>query len=350
MKKFYSALILILIVFLLYGCTIPRNSIVSRKIRFPKDMAPHRGYSVEWWYQTGYLYEKGKRSIPRFAYEFTAFRIYKPNNPNWPKILVIPVGEVWDIHFVIHDLQTGKRKFIEDRFLPVLYVLGPTVETSEAHLDMRGNGEAIKFHFYGDIHHLYLDLRSDSGVEMHLRMTALKPPVLYNNGIISMPEGKSYYYSLTRIRVAGSVRFNGEYTVEGETWYDHQWGNFSAQPWNWFSIRLNNDEEIMLFSFPNTGTKYGTLIKKDGTTVPLNDFNVVLEGRMLTPTGKVIPIPMPGTIAISKLGAEFYVEAMSKMQFNDSRYTPPYWEGICTVNGSLRGRSVRGFAFFEGWR
>ncbi|RKX55343.1 MAG: hypothetical protein DRP50_02960 [Thermotoga sp.] len=350
MKKVLSILSLILIVFLLYGCTMPYNTVVSRKITFPKDMAPHRGYPVEWWYQTGYLYEKGERSFPRFVYEFTAFRVYKPNSPNWPRLFVMPVGEVWNIHFVIHDLKTGDRRFIEDAFPPMLYVLGPTVETSRECLDMKGSGENIKFHFYGNTRNLYLDLKSGNNVEIHLKMTALKPPVLHNNGIISMIKGRSYYYSLTRIKVVGSVRFNDRYTVEGETWYDHQWGNFSARPWDWFSIRLNNDEEIMVFSFPNTNAEYGTLVKKDGTTIPLKDFNVTLKGKMLTPSGKIIPIPMPGTVTIPKIGAKFNIEAVSKVQFNNSRYTPPYWEGLCTVNGSLKGKSVRGFAFFEGWR
>ena len=110
MKKVLSILSLILIVFLLYGCTMPYNTVVSRKITFPKDMSPHRGYPVEWWYQTGYLYEKGERSFPRFVYEFTAFRVYKPDSPNWPRLLIMPVGEVWNIHFVIHDLKTGDRR------------------------------------------------------------------------------------------------------------------------------------------------------------------------------------------------------------------------------------------------
>ena len=47
--------------------------------------------------------------------------------------------------------------------------------------------------------------------------------------------------------------------VEGKSWLDRQWGP-ALMPWEWFSLRFFDNEEVMLFAFPNTNYQDATYI------------------------------------------------------------------------------------------
>jgi hypothetical protein len=105
-----------------------------------------------------------------------------------------------------------------------------------------------------------------------------------------LPFGKKgwfYYYSLTRLRVEGTLRVpdgNGgleTVAVEGIGWYDHQWGPFVVTPfrvkdreqYEWMSIQLDSGDEILLTTVwepsgesPSLPAYGGAgLIRSDGT-------------------------------------------------------------------------------------
>ena len=72
--------------------------------------------------------------------------------------------------------------------------------------------------------------------------------------------GNFYYYSLTRLRVTGSLNLTTRggrresCNVEGIGWYDHQWGPFYVTPlrvagyeqYEWMSIQLDSGDELLL--------------------------------------------------------------------------------------------------------
>jgi len=60
----------------------------------------------------------------------------------------------------------------------------------------------------------------------------------------------SHYYSMTRLRTSGRLRYGGQLLrVMGTSWMDHEFGSDELQPdqsgWDWFSIQLDDHREIM---------------------------------------------------------------------------------------------------------
>jgi len=105
---------------------------------------------------------------------------------------------------------------------------------------------------------------------------------------------------------SGSIQFinssgqRQELTVKGKSWFDKQWGPFhlfdTASYWEWFSIRFFDDEEIMLFAFPQHPYYDGTFIGKDGSTKRLTDYKysyhtLKQNGKLLFSYGWDITLP-----------------------------------------------------------
>lgn len=349
-RKFLLIGFVLFVGLILFSSCMPnlRTDFPQRTFVFPRDMAPHRDYNSEWWYQTGYLYTDDS-STPTFGYEFTLFRFYQPSTKRWPKLLFLPVGEIWDVHLAIHNFKTGKKFFVE-KLLPPDLLFFPPVSTKNATLYLKG-GNDLRFDFQGDEKNMELKV-SYKNISLDFNITALKKPIPENHGFVSMGTAKSYYYSITRLDVKGNLTFGGEtYNVHGQTWYDQQWGDMrDLSPWDWYSLRLDNNEEIMIFRFPKTGETCATYVRKDGTCLYYNDPKLTFDASYTGKNGETIPIPMPGLIEIPSMKATFTVKALAREQYNITKYTPSYWEGLCGVEGKIGDKPVSGYAYFESWR
>ncbi|MFA7672911.1 MAG: lipocalin family protein [Clostridia bacterium] len=66
--------------------------------------------------------------------------------------------------------------------------------------------------------------------------------------------------------------------VKGKAWFDRQGGTYQlTNPltnWEWFSFRFFDNEEVMLFSFPQTNYTDGTYIRENGEYQRLNDYYI----------------------------------------------------------------------------
>src|SRR5207247_2069298 len=80
----------------------------------------------------------------------------------------------------------------------------------------------------------------------------------------------SHYYSMTRLEVRGTI--NGR-RCRGLAWMDHEFGSSALrenqQGWDWFSVQLDNDSELMLYQMRRADgtpdlTSSGSLITSDG--------------------------------------------------------------------------------------
>ncbi len=121
------------------------------------------------------------------------------------------------------------------------------------------------------------------GYALDLRLVDEKGPVLQGDRGYSQkgadPGNASYYYSLTRLETTGDVTIGGKtYAVTGLSWMDHEYSTSALGPgqagWDWFSLQLSNDTELMLFqlrgqteastrspaglSWPRTGRRPGS--------------------------------------------------------------------------------------------
>lgn len=73
-----------------------------------------------------------------------------------------------------------------------------------------------------------------------------------------------------------------ELHVTGKSWFDRQGGPYTIENplvnWEWFSMRFFDDEEIMLFAFPQDNYFDGTHISKDSSYKRLNDYTITPHG------------------------------------------------------------------------
>jgi predicted secreted hydrolase len=178
------------------------------------------------------------------------------------------------------DLQTGQHYYAQYQAFFGKHITANLRETSfDDRASIRYTPNATSA--FGE---MYLAMHADE-YDLHLSMHAKKAPVWHcadgtlQMGILNDPKQITYYYSLTNLHVDGVLRLNGkEHRVSGKAWFDRQGGpcrlTNPLTNWEWFSFRLFDEEEIMLFSFPRTGYRDGTYIRGDGSAQRLNEYEI----------------------------------------------------------------------------
>jgi predicted secreted hydrolase len=219
----------------------------------------------EWWYSTGYLNDKAGRM---FGFQFTLARV-----------------NVYGIKFhmlltSLTDYQTGKHYFEQGTaffgnqitITPARIAFGEKAEiiNSPNPVDEKGR---MQLCIHGKNYSLAVD------------MNAIKPPVWHcDNGTLQMgilddPKETTCYYSYTNMVSTGKLTFeNQEFDLTGKAWFDKQGGTYTITDrrvgWEWFSMRFFDNEEIMLFAFPQDNYYDGTLIEQTGKYRRLNAYTI----------------------------------------------------------------------------
>ena len=132
-------------------------------------------------------------------------------------------------------------------------------------------------------------------MKLAVDMDCLKQPLIVGgDGFLDLGGyGFSFYYSLTKLAVTGTIMVHGiTEEVTGYAWIDHQWGNFfdKNQPpyglaltYEWFSIQLDDNREIMVADTWDrvTGEKNDqsftggmNLLNSDGSSELLEDYTI----------------------------------------------------------------------------
>lgn len=164
-----------------------------------------------------------------------------------------------------------------------------------------------------------------------------------------------YYYSYTRMSATGSLTIDGATKpVTGAAWMDHQWGTIgSGYGWDWFSVRLDDDSELMLFEVRRdgaTGFVGGTFVDAAGkaTDIGTGEFTAAPLGSWKSPhtdityeAGWEVEVPsLQLKVTLTPLLAD--------QEFKESLFgSPIYWEGLCDVAGTRAGVSIGGHAYVE---
>ena len=92
------------------------------------------------------------------------------------------------------------------------------------------------------------DKNEKSALSIDLVLEPTTEPFLINeNGLLPMPGNtNTYYYTIPRFKTTGNISINDNTykinTTPGESWMDHEWGDFLVNDfgWEWFSVRLDN--------------------------------------------------------------------------------------------------------------
>jgi predicted secreted hydrolase len=197
---------------------------------------------------------------------------------------------------------------------------------------------------------------------LHVTLLGLKPPTLHNgNGLITLGlDGFSYYYSRTRMSLVGSLIDHGQtLQVTGEAWMDHQWGNFltlSGGGWDWFSLQLSNNTEMMLYLIRDaTGKTVSTYVSYiDANAIdhllPASSLHTDVLAHWKSPlTGANYPSGWRLTINDPQLRASltFTPELKNQELLVYQSTGNSYWEGAVSIQGQSAGQTVRGEGYVE---
>lgn len=236
--------------------------------RFEDEFLSHHRCS-EWWYCTGYLEDERGRL---YAFQYTLARV-----------------KIYGIRFhmmlqSITDFESGRHYYGQNTAF-----LARGVTTTRDRTAF--GGEASIEYSPNEIDSMGAMELSMTGrdYELALALNAAKQPVWHCDegklqmGLIEEAKQVTYYFSFTNMRVEGSLLLEGRRReVTGKAWFDKQGGTYQlSNPktnWEWFSLRFFDNEEIMLFSFPQTGYRDGTFIGERGDYRRLGSYTVQPRG------------------------------------------------------------------------
>ncbi|MEO5929070.1 MAG: lipocalin-like domain-containing protein, partial [Candidatus Kapaibacterium sp.] len=211
----------------------------------------------------------------------------------------------------------------------------------------------------------YMSGRNDSaGMALSLIATPKKQPVLQGvNGYSQKgdaPGNASMYYSIPRLAVAGMLTLDGTpVEVEGEAWMDHEFGTSQLGKeqtgWDWFSLQLGNNEEVMLYGIRRPDGSYdphatGAYITADGKRTPLalKDYTIQVLDHWTSPASKGnYPSKWKITIPSQNFEATITPYAADQELRTDNSARVTYWEGAVKVDATRNGTPVAGEGYVE---
>ena len=313
---------------------------------FPRDHGSHPEYRTEWWYYTGHLRTAEGR---RYGFEVTFFRVgvdRQPSASNWQLRDLMPA------HFAITDVAEKEFRFYEKLNRATPY----TAMASEGKLDLFN--EAWRATTNPDGSWRLVAKQGDDALDLVLR--ARKAPAVHGeNGISVKAQGVGYashYYSMTRLEAAGTI--NGQ-RATGQAWMDHEFGSSvlreNQQGWDWFSIQLDNDSELMLYVIRRTDgspdvTSSGSLVTSDGRVIHIrrDQMRITPLAWWKSPkTGATYPVRWRVEVPAFNVALDVrsLMNAQELLTRGSTRIN--YWEGACDVTGTFGGVGVRGEAYVE---
>ena len=288
-------------------------------IVFPRDSGEHWNEAEEWWYLNSHVVTLSGRTLSLFV---TFLR---------DKILLM-----------VNDLA-------EARTLCRAEIPGRMARTSTSGMNLHFGESWWKDSIdKPSRQELHLD---NIGVTIDLVMDSLKPPLLLDNvgrtgfGLLGM----SWYYSLPRLDVRGSLKIDGRReTIKGVGWFDRQWGTWEwggIRGWHWLSLQFEDNIEILFMktAHPLTGRiMYQTLniVPPDSKVKVVKCLEVNALGRW-TSSRTGITYEVGWILRAPKLTIEV------TPCLEDQEIRPGLWEGPCLVRGELDGHSVKGVGFSE---
>ena len=328
------------------------KALAPREFHFPADHGPHPEFRTEWWYYTGNLATAEGR---RFGFQLTFFRSgLAPASPE--RASAWATRQAWLAHFTVTDVEGKQFHSFERWSRGAVGLAGAQAAPFKVWVkDWTAEGSPV----------FPMHLKAAEGdVAIDLLLQAGKPPVLQGERGLSRkgaePGNASYYYSLTRMPTAGSVRVGGErFAVTGDSWMDREWSTSSLAAdqvgWDWFALQLADGSDLMLYRLRRRDgsiepASSGTAIAPDGSSRPLSlaDFQVESGGEWRSPRGGAqdrARYPARWRIRVPKEGLDLDVRPLLADQELDVSIR--YWEGAVEIAGSRRGAPVRGHGYVE---
>ncbi len=327
------------------------NANLPWRFAFPRDHAAHDGFASEWWYYTGHLRAADGR---RFGYELTFFRVgMRPGATVQHRGASRWHGnELYPAHFALTDAQGGAFYYAE-RF--ARDALGAGFASTQR-LEVRAAGWTLTGPAPFRLH-AAADLGAALGdVALDLTETAEKPPAVHGHDGISRKGDcafcASHYYSLTRLRTAGTLVVHGaRLAVTGLSWMDHEFGSDELLPnqrgWDWFSIQLDDRRDVMLYLLRRRDGSIvpessGSLVDRRGgvTYLSRSAFSVEAAGTWTSPHTTAV-YPSGWRVRVPAAGIDLTLApVLADQELAGLTGGVTYWEGAVDVRDPASARSL----------
>jgi|GEM_PF-689301 len=304
------------------------------RIRLPEDDGLREDTLNQWWYWTGHF--NGSKG-GQYGFEFVFFATELPGGL-WSQMAQNAITDIKRDYFKGQEfVWVGKPKVVQD---------GYDLATENGEMTVIGGGGTDTIH--SDV----------AGYTLDIKLKELRPAVLHYGGKRHNYDfgGYTYYYSRELMEGVGTLTRPDGITedVTGHFWFDRQWGSMMQAVllgWQWFSIQLDDNTQIMMVFANQTATEnYASIAYPNGHVRVLRrtEFQMeVLEWWRSPTTG----IQYPSGWKIHLPDMELVVEPYMKDQEMAARYLwygPKYWEGSCSVRGTKSGTSsLRGKCYVE---
>ena len=327
------------------------QAIKPREFQFPQDHGPHSKYKTEWWYITGNITSSNGKA---FGYQVTFFRVAmtasKPTvDSAWAS------NQFFMADAAISDISQhrfySKERFARD-------ALGLSGATTKPEIKVWLEDWVLQ----GDKQRLFPLLLNvkDKIFSLSLTLSSQKPVILQGERGLSQkgpkPGNASYYYSYTRLNTTGKIRIGKhEFTTTGNSWLDREWST-SMLPkgvagWDWFSIQLNNNTELMVYRLrkPNgevTEFSKASLVLADGKKIMFihDQFSATPTHWWHSPqSGIRYPVAWRLTIP----NQHIFLQIKAAIPNQELNHSVRYWEGATIIHGTYQQRSVKGKGYLE---
>lgn len=332
-----------------------RDGTEFKPVELPRDLYAHQNAQTEWWYYTGHCQTPEGR---HFGFELVFFK----RRTDLDKFSLVPLrllgNPIYFAHFALTDVENKIFRYAHRKSANGFF--DEPALMSETHYHLRLGDWSIRETKDGHI------LRASIGSSLTFEAT-LKPKkkVVFNGrdgqGVSFKDEGEaSRYFSYTRMEVEGDLIADGNSRhFTGSAWMDREFGTWTPtenqKGWDWFSIQLDNDTELMCYQLRNeageaSSFSSGTFIDKDGNATFLSDKDFVIEPVSCWKSPNTDAVyPNGWKLKVSKFDLELDVSPVTEDQELDTRGTTMivYWEGACRVSGKAGGEDIKGNAYVE---
>jgi predicted secreted hydrolase len=326
------------------------KAVEPRAFSFPEDHGPHPEFKTEWWYYTGNLETAEGR---RFGFQLTFFRsALAPEMAE--RASAWATRQVYLAHFTVTDVQEKRFHSFERWSRGAAGLAGSEGEPFRVWVKDWSTEAAG-----GQAPPMRISAREgDVGIDLVLRPG--KPPVLQGERGLSRKSAErgnaSYYYSLTRMPAAGTVRVDGgSFPVSGLVWMDREWSTSSLGKdqvgWDWFALQLSDGREVMLYRLRGKDgsadpASSGTVIGPGGESrqLTLGDFTLEDLDRWQSPRSGA-EYPSRWRLRIPSEGLDVEVRPLLADQELDVSFL--YWEGAVEISGTRSGAPVTGRGYVE---
>jgi len=307
----------------------------NNRVIFPEAHWPHKDFRHEWWYLTAIL--KTENGL-RFATQWTLFRT-AVNKQHW-----------YFAHAALADTQLHRAEFREGREELGSVVLKKSPFSARID-DWSWQSSADLFPAelsYGSAKYLLAGGLSDDpqalqeNWQVNIALSTSKPFYLQGvKGFSKKHSNKniaSFYYSQPFVEVKGKILWQGEWlSVTGDAWFDREWGSAmlaeDQQGWDWFSLRLNKDQALMIYRIRSSKDDflYGSLMDSKGGIKTINNEDIKLTSRDI---GKGV-YPRGFTLKVEPFAIDLNIDILNDQQI--MRFGIEYFEGMATFSGSHNG-------------